>query len=461
MYQSKLFDIISAFHQAKINNFNHYLNIYRQKKENAVIRLFDYIFEQFPSLDSPKLAKEQVHGVLYPDKEYDEKRMLNTMSDLLRLAEEFISYQASRENKLENSLHLLQFYLENDLNKQFESTFKETKLSIEQMPENTASLIISYRMELLHVEYQLKYDKRNCDYHDCRIALNNLVVSQQKKLDNLYNINLYNDHDSTLVSSKLAQMQDMLHYLLLNDNNTELYSEAKTLLTKEAKRFTKDELLFMVIIFINHCIRKVNEKIESYNQELLYWYDFLITYNCILEVNDTISSATVKNYITISLRLNQLQKADDFLEKYASVLSETEKEDVYNYNKANILFHQFNYEESLLLLSTIKYKDIFYKLSAKRLYIKIYYALTITNEKRYSDVMDSSLNAFKKYIYTTKEITESIRTRNKSFYKYSAKLANLHKGEQKKLEQLHKEITQDTECADRDWLLEKISILLH
>lgn len=455
MHNSKLFDVLNTFDQNLMNHFNLYLNYYRAKNDNATIRLFDYIYAIYPNLQSTKLTKEAVHTALFPDKKFDEKRVLNTMSDLLSWTEEFIAFYASRNNKVNNSFHLLQYYLEHDLNKQFESLYKELHETIEQTPEDMTTLIFSYQLEMLNVSYQLKYDKRSSNYQNSYNALNNLIHSEQKKLDNLFLVNLYTDIDRNIIDSKIAEIHSAINKLLNHEDATiDDYTVTKNKLLKHAHSIAKDELLTAIVIVVNYCIDKINRKQSHYNQELIFWYDCMIENNCILDINGTISSAIVKNYITISIRLNDIQKAASFLEKYAEYLEEREKEDVYNYNKANLLFYKNKYEDALVLLTTAKYKDIFYKLSAKRLNIKIYFALVAHQEKVYVDVLDSALNAFKKYIYTTKEITENIRTRNKSFYKYAARLSNLHKNEKSKLAQLQNDITQDTECADRDWLLD-------
>ncbi len=120
------------------------------------------------------------------------------------------------------------------------------------------------------------------------------------------------------------------------------------------------------------------------------------------------------------------------------------------------MFHQHKLEDALVLLNTAKYKDIFYKIDSKRLYIKLYFELSKENEKRYFDVLDSTINAFKKYVYTTKEITEEFRERNKNFYKYITKLVNLPANEKAKLTALRDEINKDFTCSDKDWLLNKI-----
>jgi hypothetical protein len=62
--------------------------------------------------------------------------MLNIMSDLLKMTEEFISFSYAKNNQLENQFYLLQFYLENDLTKFFDATYKQTLEAIEKIPED-------------------------------------------------------------------------------------------------------------------------------------------------------------------------------------------------------------------------------------------------------------------------------------------------------------------------------------
>lgn len=457
MHNSKLFDIISKFDKNRINQLNQYLNLYRIKKENAVIRLFNHIYSNFTQLESAKFEKSAVHKLLFPDKEYDEKRVVNAMSDLLALTEAFIAYQASSEDDIRNKFHLLRFYLEHDLNKQFESKFAELKIQIEHSPEDMSLLIYKYQLEMLHITYQLKYNKRSSNYQNSYTALNNLVYSQQKKMDNLFIINLYNDIDKTIINSKLAKLHTELNKLLQSsDFNEENYILFKMKCLDDLPRLSIEESVSIIVIMINICIDRINAKDTVFNAELLYWYDYLIERDNILELNGTISSAIVKNYITICLRLNKANDAEYFLEKFADYLDPAEKEDVYNYNKANILFYKQEYDEAQAYLTTVKFKDIFYKLSVKRMYIKIYFCMVRQNKNKYVEVLDSSLNAFKKYIYTTKEITETVRNRNKSFYKYISKLTNIHYSDKPKLQHLKSEILHDTSCADRDWLIEII-----
>ncbi len=459
MYQSKLIDVLSKFDMAKINNFANYLAIYKTKKENAAIRLFELIKDSYPNFNSKKLEKQAVHQHLFPNKAHDDKRLLNIMSDLLEYAEEFIAFFYAKQNTFQNQLYLLQFYLEADLTKLFESTYKQITEQLNNTLEESSLLSFRYQLETLSISYQLKYNERYSNYQEVYNSLNDFYNSQQYKLTNLMAYNLVNDVDKTTSNSKLLSIHQKLNDLIEETADAD-YPTIKSFVLDNLSLIHKKEYEPIINIFINYCIQKINSKIELFYNELLFWYDFTDTNQIILSPNNTISSATVKNYITCCIRLNLLDKAYDFLQKYVEYLDANEKEDVYNYNLSNILFHQHKYEESLVLLTTAKYKDIFYKISSKRLYIKIYYALCKINHKRYEDVLESSLNAFKKYVYTTKELTETVNTRNKSFYKYASKLVNLHKGEQEKLSALYKELDADLDCAERDWLMLETNSLL-
>mgnify|MGYP001175231361 CR=1 FL=1 len=456
MYNSKLLEVFKKFDETKINNFSQYINIYKSKRENATIKLFELIHSEFPNFESKKLEKNRAHKYLFSAKSYDEKRMLNIMSDLLKMTEEFIAFLYAKNNQLENQFYLLQFYLENDLTKFFDATYKQTQELIAKMPEDMDLLAFNYKLEWINLLYQLKYNTRYANYQNAKKTLKDFIISQEYKLDTLNYTNLYHDDLEHKELSVLAKFYKSLHELIVEQNDA-VYFQNKEEIFKNFNNISKNELKLIVTIIIDYCIKKVNQKESFFNNELLVWYDFLEEQHIILEANNTISAAIVKNYITVATHDKQFDRAIDFIERFHSYLDENEKEDVYNYNKANILFHQDKLEDALVLLNTAKYKDIFYKISSKRLYIKLYFELSKINEKRYFDVMDSTINAFRKYVYTTKEITEQFRERNKNFYKYISKLVNLPTNEKAKLIALQDEINKDFSCSDKDWLLNKIA----
>ena len=59
MYNSKLLEVFKKFDESKINNFSQYINIYKSKRENATIKLFELIHAEFPNFESKKLEKNK------------------------------------------------------------------------------------------------------------------------------------------------------------------------------------------------------------------------------------------------------------------------------------------------------------------------------------------------------------------------------------------------------------------
>lgn len=459
MYQSKLIQVIKKFDAAKINNFSQYINAFKLKRFNTSVKLFEHIKNEYPDFTSKKIDKKNVHDILFPLKTYDEKRLLAAMSDLLKIVEEYIAFSYAKKNRLENQYYLLQFYLENNMMKYFESTYRQTEDILLESPEDADVLSFKYKLEMLYIQYQLKYNYRYSNYQNAYNTLKDFTVSQHYKLDNLCLINLYNNIDKDNINSRLAKIHQSLNEILLEFNDGKYY-ECKSAILQSIAYVSKDELRTLVIILVDYCIKKINRKEDVFINELLELYNFLIKEEIVFEPNNTISSALVKNYVTISIRLNKIQEATSFIEKFKLHIDVNERDDVYNFNKSNLLFHQGKSENALLLLNQTKYKDIFYKVSAKRLYIKIYYEFCSQNKKRYHDVLDSSLNAFKKYIYTSQELSDSVRIRNKSFYKYVNKLMNINKNEKKKIAVLLNDVKKDMDCSDREWILSVVYNLI-
>jgi hypothetical protein len=130
----------------------------------------------------------------------------------------------SKENTLENKYYLLEFYLENNLNKQFEQTYKLIKSLTDEVGESTDLLAYKLKIEELHIKYQLKYNTRYSDYQQLYNAINDYHISQKYKLDNLCMINLYDDVNKNIVNSKLANIYKKLNTLLLQKRSRNILS---------------------------------------------------------------------------------------------------------------------------------------------------------------------------------------------------------------------------------------------
>ena len=134
------------------------------------------------------------------------------------------------------------------------------------------------------------------------------------------------------------------------------------------------------------------------------------------------------------------------------------KEDVYSYNKAHLLYYKNEFDKVLKLISTTKYKDVFYRLSSRVLLIKTYYALEKTDAS-YFDILNNSINAFKKYVYTNDELNDYYKTRYKNFIKSVLKLIQLN-SDKTQIQKYIEELNANKDVLEHKWLMDSATELL-
>lgn len=206
-------------------------------------------------------------------------------------------------------------------------------------------------------------------------------------------------------------------------------------------------------------IQKINKGFADYYEQQLRIYHILIDRDLILNHYGKIYIATYKNYISSALRLGRIAEAEKFLEHYKHYLLDDLKEDVYNFNKAFIRFEKNNFDEVLSLLSNTKLDDVYYNLAQRRMVIKAYYEL-LQKDNSYFELLHSSMNAFKKFVYTKNSIPELHVELNKNFLKMLQKIEEISGVNKTKVAALQKELKAMSSVAERQWLENKISLLL-
>jgi len=241
----------------------------------------------------------------------------------------------------------------------------------------------------------------------------------------------------------------------------ELLSDFETcfeIITKNSKNIDVGELKDCVLLLIAIAIRQVHDAMENAKERLFKLFAFLIDNNLVLEKDNSITSAIYKNVTTIGLYINRISYVDNFIETYKNNLPEEVQEDVYSYNKAHLLYYKKEYNNVLQLISTTKYKDVFYRLDSRVLLIKTYYALEKTDAS-YFDILNNSINAFKKYVYTNEELNDYYKTRYKNFIKSVLKLIQLN-ADKTQIQKYIEELNANKDVLEHKWLIDSATELL-
>jgi tetratricopeptide (TPR) repeat protein len=246
-----------------------------------------------------------------------------------------------------------------------------------------------------------------------------------------------------------------LHYQTVrcfSDNSVELFTAFLDFLLKNGAFFPYDELRRAYTFAENCCAIQIRQGNSVYWQQLLDLYRLEILTQIIYNPNGSISTPLFRNVITVAMRLGEYDWGLDFIETNKERLPLSEREDVYQYNIANLYFHQKNYDKVLDLLNTIHYLNILYKLAARTLRLKTYYELKST-EPYYENLLESELTAFKAFIYRLEGIEKEDKTLYRNFMLFLEKLVRLNFTDQKKKQALYQKISSTAMVAEKVWLM--------
>lgn len=329
---------------------------------------------------------------------------------------------------------------------------------INNMPLGTTHGFYSYQFEELLTSFELKKDERSANYQNVFAVLNEFVETEKLRWENLSLINLFPSLYKVEPSGTFYLLHAQLNNLL-KENNDQQFADILGLLKKEIHAISKEECREILMVLFDYSIRKVNSGNQNFYIEIYNIYNIFIDREILLDASNLLTVATYKNYITVALKLGKVHEAEMFLEKYKPFLSEEAREEVYNFNKANILFEKHEFASVLDSIANEKYTDIFYSLNQRRLLIKTYYELLLKDDS-YVDLFISSLNSFKKFIYLKDSIPDVYSEANKNFFKFSQRLLDNNCGNKLKINKIITNLKDTEKLAEREWLEKSLVNLL-
>ena len=344
------------------------------------------------------------------------------------------------------------------MNRYFESEIKQTAQYLLKTKESLQKLNDKVQLNEIINEQNSQSNFRQANYIEFLDSLSSFNKLAETKYKNAILINNYEYVEIDVNNNILFDLHHQINKLLQNNLSVEDFHRCFDLLISHSEQIEGYELKDCVIILISIAIKQVHQNIDGAQLRLFELYKFLIDNNLILEEDKTITSAIYKNVTTIGLYLQKYDFVEQFVEEYKYNLNEHEQEDVYSYNKAHLLYYKKEYELVLQLISTTKYKDVFYRLSSRVLLIKTYFELEKSDET-YFDLLANSVNAFKKYVYTNEEINDYYKTRYKNFIKYVLKLTQLNR-DKIQIQKFIDELISNKDIIEYAWLLESANKLL-
>jgi hypothetical protein len=240
-------------------------------------------------------------------------------------------------------------------------------------------------------------------------------------------------------------------YLALTDAVQEThFQEFMSLLSEHRNLFSESEFRDLYLLGINYCIRRMNLGERQYAKRALVLFQDSLQGDWLLR-DGKMSRFTYRNAVTMALVEKEIDWAEIFVHRYKPHLEEVYQESAFAYNLARLYYVRGRLDEAQKLLLDADYQDILSNLTAKILLLKIYY------DTQQHEPLLSLSDAMKTLILRHKEI--SYQAENfKKMLSFLKKIVFLPVGNAKKRAELVEKIRSARVVAEREWLLERLSL---
>ncbi len=178
MDKSKLIEVLKTLPKTEFKEFGKYLEGSSYRKTSGVFLLFNYLKKYHPTYPANKIEKEVVYKKLFKESGNINKRMLDLMSTLYQVLEDFLLKKELYDSPVDRQFLVLQMFKKRKLDKFFFQKINQVKKEWEK--ETPAGI------EQLHKEYILA---KTCFMHPNYSLFPGQEIDQHMLMD-IYHIRL-------------------------------------------------------------------------------------------------------------------------------------------------------------------------------------------------------------------------------------------------------------------------------
>ncbi len=469
MQKSRLLELFKSLNKVEVKKLRKWVRSPFFNQREDVILLFDYLEKARPFEKADRLHREYIFSKIFPKGKYEEKKIGYAQSFLLAEIKKFIAYEEFSENEMRPQIYLTRSLRKRGLNRHFESEWRNANVLLESQPiRNSDYHFFNYQLQNEQYEFTNNLSRKQPKgLQEASNELTNFFIAQKLKqsCDKLSHQKLigadYQQDFITMVLHFLKNNQTLdssavdIYYqsykTLSETHDISHYDNLKEKLKNEAFKFPKSELYYLYLVAINYCIKQLNAGKSNFSTEVLDLYKEGLKQEVFI-INGSLDRFTYKNTVAAAIHLKEFGWVEKFIYEYKNQLDLKWREDMFNYNLAVLYCNLPDYEKAMNLLQQAEFDDIFLKIAARKMLLKIYFDLEEFN------ALESLLDSFHRFLTRHSKNLGYHQPVYLNFIKYVKRLLQTPKFDKTARKKLKIEIESNKDLADKKWLIEKLNI---
>ncbi|HMQ68923.1 MAG TPA: hypothetical protein PKA90_07905 [Ignavibacteria bacterium] len=450
-------------------------------REKVLIRFSELLKKYYPDFNEINLDKRKIFVKLFPGKKYNDALLRNTVSDMVKLAEEYLKIIQMRKDPFYEQYNLLKELTNRKQQKLFKMNFrkaekilKETGIADEIYYQNSFLLEDEHRRNIVVNSSRILFKDDNMDkhayFHNLHFIIENIkiyaiLLNQSKHTyDHKFDFRFY-EYLRKYIEENIAFYKHIPYIIIFYNcvmifltGEKTYFDELKLLVKKHYSKLTLTDRKNMFIVLTNHCNTQIKSGNDDFKGELFEINMEMLKTKAYLEGNDFMAHYIYNAIAVNAINYEKTDWADKFVERYRTMLHSDFRESSYNYCKALITLEKGKPDESLGYLSRVEALDIFFKLFINSTLLKIYF------RKNEYEAFLSLVDSFRHFLKRNKELRNADRVQYNNFIFYIKKIFTIKsKHGKKEISEyliLKDKIERINETVHKDWLIKILNELI-
>ncbi|GEM_PF-6856737 len=387
MKENKFLKLAKTLDKQELKAFHKYLNGLYGKQEKMIL-LFSYFLARLKK-DEVVLPTEKFFQTNFFDKPQSAKVIGNLFADLYKYLEEFLRWQkinAEANNYVKDKLQI-EIFKERKLDDWFYSKIEKTTIKIEAAPKDMHSFLKLF--ELKYAAYfKFSTEKQRQGImkllSEGLLNLDSFYIAAKLKyaleIKSITNSNQIDTIDNWLIDYILKQYWQKveedaylsvyhLMFQLVDNKSDSKYFHLKNEFLNRRYFFSTEDQFIILMALLNFITQKIRAGGLEFRKEALELYKIGVEDKTII-INNEIGAVLFFNIINVACVMNEIKWAEQFLENYSIYLNNKDKTEIKKLAKGIIYFEKKEFDEVLVQLRDIRFKNIFYETRARVLIIR-------------------------------------------------------------------------------------------